>query len=92
MKSVSFCEVVNNIDPLKCDSCTTGFSLNYNKTVCLDCKSLDPGCNTCAANIENNLMPENCINCVGGLVLDPITGKCGLAHCEAWTRKTINTV
>ena len=42
--SINFCEVVNEDDPLKCDACMDGYSLNYNNTVCLDCRSLTPGC------------------------------------------------
>lgn len=83
---------MNPLDPLKCDSCITGFSLNYNKTVCLDCKQLGHGCLTCAANLENNTKPETCLTCASGLTLDPNTGKCGLAHCESWAWKTSTSI
>jgi len=83
---IRFCKATNPTNPLYCDECLDGFSLNFNKTQCIDCHALTPGCTKCTSEILHNLKGELCIECAEGMKLNKDTGKCEFEdnNCFSW--------
>lgn len=77
------CKTLNSTDNRLCEICEIGWSLNWDKTGCIDCSAHSPGCTECeSTRVAHSKDFFQCTDCALNFVFND--GECSFDTCYEW--------